>query len=203
MRVRAPASNRLVSRLSASPEFCVFTVYTPRVQYAAFLRAINVGKHNRVKMEDLRALCTSLGSTNVSTYLQTGNIAFESDDPENVAAVRLEEALLGIGLRNAAAIVRTREELQELVSVERFAALDAERFARLVTLFRGPLPGGEEVVLPPGPLQLVEVRQREVLTALELGGRSQLDLNGYFERKFKLSGTTRYWNVVTDFAARM
>ena len=173
------------------------------MHYAAFLRAINVGKHNRVKMEELRSLCTSLGFTNVSTYLQTGNIVFESHDPEETAAVQLERALIGIGLRNAAVVVRTSEDLAELATSDPFADYDPARFGRFVTLLNRPLPPGAEVVIPQGRLSLVELRRREVLTVVELGGTGSFDLNGYFERKFKLQATTRYWRVVQALGALM
>lgn len=175
----------------------------PWMQYGAFLRAINVGKHNRVKMEDLRALCATLGFTHVSTHLQTGNVAFESNDRGEAAAVRLEEALIGIGLRNAAAIVRSRPQLLELLKGDPFMKHDPARFGRFATLFRGPLPPGAEVVLPAGSFQLVEVRPCEVLTVAELGRGGAFDLNGFLERKFKIQATTRSWNVVADFVAKL
>lgn len=173
------------------------------MQYGAFIRSINVGKHNRVKMEDLRALCASLGFTNVFTHLQSGNVAFESTGSEEAAAVRLEEALIGIDLRNAAVVVRTHEDLVDLLKGDPFAAFDPANSGRLVTLLRTPLPPDAEVVLPPGYFQLVEVRPREVLTVVELGRSGSFDLNGFFERKFKLQCTTRYWNVIADFVAKL
>ena len=173
------------------------------MQYGAFLRAINVGKHNRVKMEDLRSLCATLDFTNVSTYLQTGNIAFESDDSGETAASRLEDALIGIGLRNAATFVRTREELLELVDGDPFASYDPTRFGRLVTLLRGARSPDAEIVIPSGYFQLVEVRPREVLTVVELGQSGSFDLNGFLERKLNVRATTRYWNVLVDFVAKL
>jgi uncharacterized protein (DUF1697 family) len=44
----------------------------------AFLRGINVG-NIRIKMPDLKLAFEKLGFTNVKTYLQTGNVVFESD----------------------------------------------------------------------------------------------------------------------------
>ena len=47
-------------------------------KYIAFLRGINVG-NIRIKMPDLKAAFETLGFRNVKTYLQTGNVVFESD----------------------------------------------------------------------------------------------------------------------------
>jgi uncharacterized protein (DUF1697 family) len=44
----------------------------------AFLRGINVG-NIRIKMADLKVAFEVVGCTNVKTYLQTGNVVYESD----------------------------------------------------------------------------------------------------------------------------
>ncbi|WP_281846892.1 DUF1697 domain-containing protein [Olleya namhaensis] len=51
-------------------------------KYIAFLRGINVGGHNKLPMQDLRALMDLLGFLEVKTYIQTGNIVFKSDETD-------------------------------------------------------------------------------------------------------------------------
>ncbi len=48
------------------------------IRYVAFLRGINVGGRT-VKMADLRECFETMGFGDVTTYLQTGNVVFESD----------------------------------------------------------------------------------------------------------------------------
>jgi uncharacterized protein (DUF1697 family) len=48
----------------------------PVPSHVALLRGINVGGRNRVSMEDLRAVVRALGHTEVSTYIQSGNVLF-------------------------------------------------------------------------------------------------------------------------------
>ena len=48
-------------------------------RYVALLRGINVGGRNPVPMADLRATFEAAGYTSVSTYIQSGNVLFESD----------------------------------------------------------------------------------------------------------------------------
>ena len=48
--------------------------------YIALLRGINVGGHHKILMTDLRSLLTNLGFKNVTTYIQSGNIIFTSDE---------------------------------------------------------------------------------------------------------------------------
>ena len=60
-----------------------------RTRYVALLRGINVGGRNKVAMADLRAAFEGAGFEAVSTYIQSGNVLFESDRP----AAGLEEAV--------------------------------------------------------------------------------------------------------------
>lgn len=63
--------------------------------YVAFLRAINLGKRNRVPMADLRACLTVAGFEDVDTHIQTGNVRLST---RLRAAGRVEdrvEAVLG------------------------------------------------------------------------------------------------------------
>ena len=48
------------------------------MKYIAFLRAVNVGGHNKIKMDDLKKLFISLGYKNVETVIQSGNVIFEA-----------------------------------------------------------------------------------------------------------------------------
>ncbi|MBK7267288.1 MAG: DUF1697 domain-containing protein [Ignavibacteriales bacterium] len=49
-------------------------------QYIALLRGINVSGHKIIKMAELKELLMSIGFRNVQTYIQSGNVVFESDD---------------------------------------------------------------------------------------------------------------------------
>lgn len=47
--------------------------------YVCLLRGINVGGNNKVSMKELKVLMESHGFFNVETYINSGNIIFESD----------------------------------------------------------------------------------------------------------------------------
>lgn len=48
-------------------------------KFVALLRGINVGGNNKIKMQHLKRILTSRGLQNVETYIQSGNIVFQSD----------------------------------------------------------------------------------------------------------------------------
>jgi uncharacterized protein (DUF1697 family) len=61
-------------------------------KHIAFLRGINVG-NIRIKMTDLKATFENMGFKAVETYLQTGNVVFESDKQLSDIKIILEKGL--------------------------------------------------------------------------------------------------------------
>jgi uncharacterized protein (DUF1697 family) len=86
-------------------------------RYVALLRGINVGGH-RVKMAALRTLYEEMGHGDVSTFIASGNVLFDSGDDADVERlrlgieVRLREAL---GYR-VATFLRTPADLAEIAA---------------------------------------------------------------------------------------
>jgi uncharacterized protein (DUF1697 family) len=63
-------------------------------QYVALLRGINVGGGNIIKMADLKACLEASRFQSVATYIQSGNVLFETADVDPAKlARRLEKAL--------------------------------------------------------------------------------------------------------------
>jgi uncharacterized protein (DUF1697 family) len=63
------------------------------VRYVALLRGINVGGRTLVKMADLKACFERLGFDDVSTYIASGNVLFESGDDAAGLATTIEAAI--------------------------------------------------------------------------------------------------------------
>jgi uncharacterized protein (DUF1697 family) len=85
------------------------------MRHVVLLRAVNVGGRNPVAMGELRELLTNAGFQDVRTYLQSGNVVLGSDAaPEEVARQCERQLADGLGL-DVAVVVRTRDELAEVV----------------------------------------------------------------------------------------
>lgn len=54
--------------------------YCPFVRYVALLRGINVGGKTLINMKELKASIEELGLNDVSTYIASGNVLFNSGD---------------------------------------------------------------------------------------------------------------------------
>lgn len=84
------------------------------MRYVALLRGINVGGNRKVEMKKLKNLFESFGYTNVSTYINSGNVIFESEDELKNASEKIN-----IGLKNyfgfeIATLVKTEKEMKKI-----------------------------------------------------------------------------------------
>jgi uncharacterized protein (DUF1697 family) len=97
------------------------------VAYAAFLRAVNVGGSGKLPMADLKAICEELGFGKVRTYIASGNVVFETKQPEKKVRELLEARLKDYAGKPVGVHVRTREELQEILASNPFADVPGNR----------------------------------------------------------------------------
>ena len=105
-------------------------------RYIAFLRAINVGGRNIVKMDFLRHLFESLDFSNVETFIASGNIVFETtaknaQSLERKIEHRLREAL---GYE-VATFIRTDAELAAVANYKPFRKSDLDAAVALNIAF--------------------------------------------------------------------
>ena len=86
-------------------------------KYAALLRGINVGGKNLIKMTELKACFEALGFENVGTYIQSGNILFSADEPDQARLTSQIEAALSTAFNyQSRAVVRSDEQMKEIVA---------------------------------------------------------------------------------------
>jgi uncharacterized protein (DUF1697 family) len=87
------------------------------MKYIALLRGINVGGNSIIKMLDLKEAVEKCKFKNVRTYIQSGNVIFESDDNgiDQITA-RLENILRKTFQFNSSIIVRNYEQFRKVIS---------------------------------------------------------------------------------------
>ncbi len=102
-------------------ELCVSVAYAGAVaqrvecmKYVALLRGINVGKNNRIDMKSLKSMFDMAGYVNVSTYINSGNVIFESTKPAATIRHEIESALRSEFGLNVPTLVKTIKELQHI-----------------------------------------------------------------------------------------
>ncbi|MFK9092055.1 DUF1697 domain-containing protein [Bacillus salipaludis] len=83
--------------------------------YIALLRGINVGGHHKIKMVDLKSLLETMGLQKVKTYIQSGNVLFESEEEEKQLSHRLEAEISTTFGFPVPVVLRTSEEFEQII----------------------------------------------------------------------------------------
>jgi uncharacterized protein (DUF1697 family) len=83
--------------------------------YIALLRGINVGGKNIIKMAELKRVFEAIGLYEVKTYIQSGNVLFKSDEGEEALRKKIEHEIEVIFGFSVAVILRTVEELEQII----------------------------------------------------------------------------------------
>ena len=83
--------------------------------YVALLRGINVGTTKRIDMKKQIAIFEENGYSNVSTYINSGNVTFESAKKSKILRNEIESILLKDLGFHIPAIVKSTGELQQIV----------------------------------------------------------------------------------------
>jgi uncharacterized protein (DUF1697 family) len=87
------------------------------MKYLALIRGINVGGKNLIRMPDLRASFERAGFTNVTTYIQSGNVLLDSKlrNPAILSAA-LEQAVARDFGCSSLVVVITQQQLENVVA---------------------------------------------------------------------------------------
>lgn len=154
----------------------------------AFIRGINVGGNKLLPMAQLKAACESAGLTDVRTFLQSGNVIFNTTRKDPAALI---EKALDMDVK---VIVRTLDELQKVIARNPFKDEAADDPGHLIVVFLEREPTAK--LEWPGP-EVIKPSGRELFIYYPDGqGRSKLT-NALIEKKLGMRGTARNWNTVT------
>jgi uncharacterized protein (DUF1697 family) len=192
----------------AQEKACIHrTVLMPTI--IAMLRGVNLGGHNLIRMETLRALCSTCKFENAQTYLQSGNAIFTTKE-RNLGAIgkRLEEAIeRELGFRPAV-VLRTLPAMHDVIARNPFAkreGIDNSKFA--VTFFAeaiSPEIRKQIEAIKVGPEE-IHALERE-LYIYNPDGLGNSKLSAAIDKVMKKTGTGRNWNSVpkmTEMAEKM
>jgi uncharacterized protein (DUF1697 family) len=147
------------------------------MRYAAFLRAVNVGRNHRVSSDELRGIFEGVGAEEVATFRTSGNVVFAA--PRDMTT-QIEKALERVLGYDVGVFLRTARELEEIVAFEPFkpAQVKASKGKLQVSMLSGkPSAATRKKVLALATDQdLLEFGKRE-LYWLPSGGTIESELD--------------------------
>lgn len=166
--------------------------------YVTLLRGINVGGHN-VTMERVRALFGELGFARVRSYIQTGNVFFDSEERDRrVLRTQIEQHLreaLGYAVPTC---LRTVGELEQLLAADPFRDVAVTPDLRLAvnflaepTAIRFSLP----YWTPDRAYEVVGMTPTELFVVWHLQNGRPGNSFGLLEKQISVPMTSRFWHT--------
>lgn len=138
---------------------------SPPEVFVALLRAVNVGGNNMINMRSLKQSFETIGFTEVTTYINSGNIIFKSQETDaRKLEIKIERMLLKEYELDSKVVVRTLDEMEKLVKALPRNWNDADTWRYYVIFLRHSIdseaileelpanPDVEEIVYHPGTL---------------------------------------------------
>jgi uncharacterized protein (DUF1697 family) len=151
-------------------------------------------------MDELRASFEALGYTDVTTYIQTGNVLFSAaSKSETALASAIEQRLAEDFGDSPAVILRSVAELRRVGASSPYAKSGADKARHHVT-FLATVPSNAALtalkLTPSGRDELV-VDGKEVYVHTPDGYANTKYTGTFLERRLGVVSTTRNWNTVT------
>jgi uncharacterized protein (DUF1697 family) len=175
------------------------------MRYISLLRGINVGGHRIIKMAALRALYEDLGCRQVTSYLQSGNVVFETGiRNRSQLQAKLETAVEKTFGFAVPVELRTRQEWARVIAGCPFGVIDpATEGTRYLVVFLSATPSANSLAaLRPAivtPEELV-FSGREAYWHCPNGVANSKLTNTLLERRLGVSATARNWRSVVKLA---
>ena len=168
--------------------------------YVALLRGINVSGKNLLKMEALQRMFIDLGYTNVQTYIQSGNVVFQSPEKPNMELEsQIQTAIKSSFGYDVPIIVLSATDLQHIHESNPFIGdLNADSRKICITILSAtPDPKAIASIKYPdyGTDSFVIGDRAVYIYCPDSLARTKLT-NDFWERKLKLQATSRNLNTI-------
>ena len=164
------------------------------------LRGVNVGPHNRIKMDALRALYESLKLEDPRTYVQSGNVIFRTKEKNSAKlATKIQGAIQKKLDCCPDVILRTPDEMRKAVAANPFPEKVKTEPGKVLLTFLSEEPSRDAAAnlanLKGFPEEL-HLKGRELYIYFPNGaGRSKLPWSKV-DKLLNVTGTARNWNSV-------
>ncbi len=173
--------------------------------YIAILRGINVSGHKMIKMETLRAMFERLNFKNTKTYIQSGNVVFQSKE---ININKLEQKIVKeiqkeFGFE-VPVIVKELDEIKIVLENNPFVNKRKEDITKLHVTFLSAEPAKDSIEkikdMNYMPDEFILTGKAIYLFCPNGYGNTKLN-NNFFENKLKVAATTRNWKTVNELVS--
>ncbi len=173
------------------------------MRYVALLRGINVGGNTMIKMESLRATFSSLGFENVKSYINSGNLAFDTAKTDDgKLAKKIRDAVKKDFEKEISIMVRSVAEIEEIIANNPYdGQFDNDKDLHVFFLETELSSEKRELLLDlNSEAELISVRGRTVYYLLRISIVDSVMGKGFIDKKLKVPATARNWRTVKKLA---
>jgi uncharacterized protein (DUF1697 family) len=173
------------------------------MRYIALLRGINLGGANQMKMNDLKAVFSELGFDSVKSYINSGNLAFDTKKTsENKLIDKIESAVESKFGRRVHIMIREQHDIERILKNNPFDGQFESHKHMHVLFLKEPMPAEKAQLLQASALpgERYHVTDREIYNLLPNGVAGSLLTKGFFEKKPVVPYTGRNWRTVEKLA---
>ena len=175
-------------------------------KYISILRGINVGGHRKILMKDLKELYSSLGLKNVSSYIQSGNLVFESSKSHTELEATIHKAIEKKYGFDVPIIVRNKEEIEEAIQNNPYIEEDLSNITQVAMTFMKSTPSSENIEALKGAIETKDEYQiigKNIYILLQRKYHETKLSNNFFEKKLGVECTTRNWKTVLNLKSML
>ena len=168
--------------------------------FVALLRGINVSGHNIIKMSDLITSLSTLGYQNLQTYIQSGNVIFESENNDHRQLKhQIEKQIENDFGYTVTVMVFSKEYFLNVFQNNPLLKYDDIDPKKLYVAFLNKTVNHELLndLIQNYPEKIILVDKIIYLYYTNGYGKSKAN-NYFFERKLKVVATTRNWNTIIN-----
>lgn len=167
----------------------------------ALLRGINVSGRNKILMAELRTLFVEMGFSDVSTYIQSGNIVFKAEDSVSLSEIEnsIQQGILQQFGFEVPVIIKSDEYWEKLMALNPFSEESSDNPEKLYVTFLKEsaktkyLEELQKFDFQPDKFIVIE----KTVFVFYATNYSDSKLNNtLLENKLKVQATTRNWKTV-------
>jgi uncharacterized protein (DUF1697 family) len=173
------------------------------VRYIALLRGVNVGGKNMIKMETLREMVASLGFSNVKTYVNSGNVAFDAKKASDTTiAKKIHDAIdkeLGMDI---SVMVRSADEIKKIISKNPYdGQFENDKYLHIFFLNDELSKEDRDRLLANNSdVEFISIDGRIIYYMLKISILDSVLGKGFIDKKLKIPSTARNWRTVNKVA---
>ncbi len=170
------------------------------MRYISLLRGINVGGNKKILMKDLKALYENLGFESVMTYIQSGNVLFETEETSvTVLEERIAKAIRLAYNFEVSVLVKTKMAWQKILNGNTYVDEYKEDCNKLYFTFLKESPSQQLIdkilAMDFSPETFYIINDVVYIYCSKGYGRTKLN-NHFFEKKLLVSATTRNYKTI-------